>query len=646
MRPCLFNGLVFCLLLVFIPEAAFGQPDRHELKPRDLRELAAVQSLMTLQQFEEADGQLTRLLRKYPSVAELHYLSGEISRYRGDYSGAVASINRGLSLDAGNSPMAHLMLGEIHTLAGAYDQALSSYEEYLKLARAGGSEAAISKAEGLVSDARTVADLAADPYPFAPTPLGPGVNTTHSLEYFPSLSVDGKHMIFTRRVNRKQEDFYQSEKQADGSWAEAIPLGGINTPMNEGAQTVTADGNYLVFTGCGRPGGQGSCDLYYSQRTGDAWSEARNLGPVINSRSSESQPSLSRDGRLLFFASNRPGGSGNDDLYVAGRTPDGSWSRPVNLGPAVNTKGNDRYPYWAADNKTLYFTSTGRRGMGGADLFMTSVDENNKWREPVNLGYPINTPGEETNLFIGLDGKTAFFSKGVGDDIDIYSFELPEKMRPAPATYVSVKVIDDKTGQPLRAEVRLKPLEPGSMVSSNHTDHRGRYLTVLPIGVDYGFTVEKSGYLFYSNRFILTGPYSASEPYELLIRLQPVEAAAVAEEAEADGAIVLRNVFFATASDALLDLSTEELDRLAALLREQPTVRVEIAGHTDDVGSEEDNQDLSERRAASVKRYLESQGIAADRITAVGYGESRPVAPNETEAGRASNRRTTFRLLF
>ncbi|MBB4078887.1 outer membrane protein OmpA-like peptidoglycan-associated protein/Tol biopolymer transport system component [Lewinella aquimaris] len=638
--------MILYLLLVSPTGAAYGQSGHREMKARDLKELAAVQSLMTLQKFDEANQQLTRLLRKYPSVAELHYLSGEINRYQGNYDSAVASINRGLSFEGGKSPMAYRMLGDIHTLAGAYDQALQSYESYYELVSGGGNGAAIVKAERLVAKARTVADLASEPHRIAPTPLGPGINTSHSLEYFPSLSVDGKRMIFTRRVNRRQEDFYQSELREDSTWSEAVPLGGINTPMNEGAQTITADGAYLVFTGCGRPDGIGSCDLYFSERTGSEWSNAQNLGPAINSLSSESQPSLSRDGRLLFFASNRSGGSGNDDIYVAGRTPDGGWSRPVNLGPSVNTAGNDRYPYWAADNKTLYFTSTGRAGMGGADLFMTSVDENNKWREPVNLGYPINTPGEETNIFIGLDGKTAYFSKGVGDDIDIYSFVLPEKFRPAPATYVSVRVIDDKTGRPLQAEVRLNPLTKGSMVSTNRTDHRGRYLTVLPIGVDYGFTVEKSGYLFYSNRFVLTGPYSASEPYELTIRLKPVEKATVVEEAESDGAIVLRNVFFATASDALLDISTEELDRLVALLREQPDIRVEIAGHTDDVGSEDDNQKLSERRAASVKRYLVSQGIATDRIAAVGYGESRPVESNDTEEGRASNRRTTFRLLF
>ncbi len=641
--PDAFLRFLLCQFVLLLAVPAEGQSS---LKERDRRELASVQSLVALQKFGEAEASLGKLLKKYPESAELLYLNGEINQYQGDYFEAIASIDLGIELEAGRSSRAHQMLGDVHTLAGNYPEALASYQRYLEALRATGKESAIARAETLVAQARTVADLADDPYPFAPVPLGAGINTPESLEYFPSLSIDGKRMIFTRRVNRRQEDFYQSELLEDGSWATAVPLRGVNTPMNEGAQTISADGSYLVFTGCGREGGMGSCDLYFSERTGERWSDAQNLGPAINTSASESQPSLSKDGKLLFFASNRAGGAGNDDLYVAGREADGSWSRPVNLGPTVNTAGNDRYPFWAADNKTLYFTSNGRAGMGGADLFRTSVDENNQWEPPVNLGYPINTPGEETNLFIGLDGKSAFFSKGVGDDVDIYFFELPERLRPAPATYVKVTVFDNATGEPLVADVRLQPQQPGTRVTASRTDRLGHYVTVLPTGLDYGFSVEKPGYLFYSDRFLLAGEHTVSDPYELLIRLQAVEERTVVEDAEEDGAIVLRNVFFETGSDALLPLSTEELDRLAALLREQGEVAVEIAGHTDSVGSAEANQELSERRAASVKAYLQSQGIAADRVTAVGYGESRPVESNDTDEGRALNRRTTFRLLF
>lgn len=626
--------------------ALVGLLSAQSMKKRDLESLVMVQSLMTLQKFDQAEVDLERLLKKYPNKAELHYLSGEINGYQYEYSAAIASVERGLKVDREATPRAYRMLGDYQTGVGDYSAALESYERYLEAIKKKNSVSALTQAASIVDQARIVATLAADPYPFAPEPLGEGINTPGSLEYFPSLSVDGKHMIFTRRVERRQEDFFQSELLPDGKWGPAVPLRGINTDLNEGAQTITADGNYLVFTGCGRADGFGSCDLYVSERIGDAWSKAKNLGPTLNSRASESQPSLSRDGRLLFFASNREGGVGNDDIYVAGRTSDGGWSKPVNLGPTVNTTGNDRYPFWAADNKTLYFTSNGRPGMGGADLFKTSVDDRNQWEEPVNLGYPINTPGEETNLFIALDGKTAYFSKGIESDVDIYSFTLPEKVRPAPATYVSVRVVDDETGRPLIADVRLQPFSTVGQISRSTTGKGGEWLTVLPTGTDYGFSVEKTGYLFYSDRFTLSGNHSVAEPFEVNVRLQAVREDAFSDKSEEDGAIVLRNVFFETASDSLLPISAEELDRLAKLLTDREDLGVEIAGHTDNVGTETSNQQLSERRANSVKAYLGKRGISAQRITAVGYGELKPVDSNDTEQGRASNRRTTFRLLF
>ena len=601
---------------------------------------------MTLQKFDEADLQLQQLLKKNPNLPELHYLSGEISRYRFDYPAAITALKHGINLDPEASAMAWRMLGEVNTLAERYPEALDSYERYLAIVTETGRPAVIEQGQRLLEQARTVATLTANPYPFTPTPLGEGINTT-DLEYFPSLSADGHRLIFTRRVDRRQEDFYQSELLEDGRWSKAVPLPGINTELNEGAQTITADGRYLIFTGCGRSGGLGSCDLYYSERMGTGWSVATNMGAGINTAASESQPSLSRDGKLLFFTSNRDGGLGKDDLYVAGKLADGRWSTPVNLGPTVNTPENDRYPFWAADNRTLYFTSNGRPGMGGADLFKTALDNRNQWQEPLNLGYPINTPGEETNLFIALDGKTAYFSKGVKDDIDIYQFTLPQSLRHAPATYVAGTVVDKETGEPLAAEVRLQPQDSTSgAVTISQTDQSGTFLTVLPIGRDYGLTVTHPGYLFYSDRFELAGEHSVAEPYKVSIALSKVGEAARLSDAEEDGAIVLRNVFFESGSADLLDLSTEELDRLADLLTNQDSVGVEIAGHTDDVGTEDANQQLSERRAASVRQYLEQRGIDPTRTRSVGYGESRPVAPNDTEAGRARNRRTTFRLLF
>ena len=645
--PARISRTIFITLLLLIAAALPAQRTVGDLKKNDHRALTEARSELNLGRYAAAREQLQRLLERYPDIAELQYLSSEVERGAEAYPDALAALNRGLEVDPAPPAIAYRKRAELQTRVGDYVAAAADYTAYLdRLRQDGRSADAVARAEQQVAAARFAAELAAHPRPFTPEPLGPGVNSTEHLEYFPSLSVDGQRLIFTRRVNKQREDFYESLLQEDGTWGPARPLAGVNTPMNEGAQTITADGSYLIFTGCGRPDGQGSCDLYWSERVGDGWSPATNLGPAVNTAASESQPSLSRDGRLLFFASNRPGGLGNDDLYVSGRTPGGGWSKPVNLGPSVNTAGQDRYPFWAADNKTLYFTSTGWPGMGGADLFKTSVNAQNAWEKPENLGYPINTPGEESNLFIALDGVTAFFSKGVADGIDIYTFELPAAIRPAPATYVEVTVVDDETDRPLEAEVRLQTQDARGQVSQSRTDRSGRFLTVLPAGENYGFGVEKEGYVFYSDRFELTGEHTLDEPFKLRIRLKPLREAPPAADGAEDEAVVLRNVFFATGSAELLDLSTAELDRLVALLAEQDGLRVEIAGHTDNVGSDTDNQELSEKRAESVRDYLIAEGIAAERVQAVGYGESRPVAPNETAEGRAENRRTTFRLLY
>jgi outer membrane protein OmpA-like peptidoglycan-associated protein len=288
--------------------------------------------------------------------------------------------------------------------------------------------------------------------------------------------------------------------------------------------------------------------------------------------------------------------------------------------------------------------------MGGEDLFRVVLGADNVWGYPENLGYPINTSADETNLFIALNGKTAYFSKRKNNtstgkaDVDIHEFDLPEAIRPAPATYLEANITDAVTGKPLSAVFRLRPLLQDAPPLARQTDESGYLLAVLPAGKDYALTVAYPGYLFYSDRFSLASGYAPDEPYHLEIKLQPVAETVMQESTEEDGAIAFRNVLFATGSANLLPVSADELDRLATLLNQAPDYDVEIAGHTDNVGTEEDNLLLSQQRAASVKAYLVDQGIGENRINTLGYGETRPVDDNATEEGRAKNRRTTFRL--
>ncbi|MEM1359278.1 MAG: OmpA family protein [Bacteroidota bacterium] len=599
----------------------------------------------------DAKRELDDLLQRHPANRELYFLRSEVLKTLGQYSAAAKDINAGISSNT-KPPrtIAYRKLGEVAALAGDFAGAVNAYQKYLELIPANSRGDRRQKAEALLARAEFAATLAASPVPYSPTRLNDSINTDAHLEYFPSLSVDGERLVFTRRVAGQNEDFYFSSKRIDGSWSTAKPLDGINTEFDEGAQTMTADGNYLVYTVCNRPNGAGGCDLYFSEWTGEHWTLARSIGNHINSRWYEAQPSISADGQLLFFTSNRPGGQGNNDLYACRRRPDGKWSQPVNVGKQVNTAGQDQYPFWSADGQTLFFTSDGHPGLGGEDLFRTVLGADSRWSTPENLGYPINTAANETTLFVALNGTKAYFSKREVDpttgaaDVDLYTFNLPPTIRPLPTTYLKASITDAVSGAPLEATVRLRPTTQDAAPMERLADSEGHFIAVLPSGKDYAFTVDHPGYLFYADRFPLAEGFSQEKPYLLEIKLQPLSPISASSGTEEDGATAFRNVLFATGSATLLAVSADELDRLASLLLKAPDYQVAINGHTDDVGNDDDNLKLSEQRAESVKAYLIEQGVAASRITTQGFGESRPVASNETEEGRAKNRRTTFKL--
>jgi len=648
--------VISIISLLFLVSCVTAQPGVSStgLKKKEQKMFMEARSALDLGKFGEAMLLLDQLLEKRPDNADLLYTRAIAHRETGSYGEAITDIRRGMVSGGKVNGSTHKQLAELYGKNGQFEESVIAYEAYVAAINASGKSGPerLQKANTLLQRAQTAAGLAANPVSFNPIPVRGGINSPEHLEYFPNLSVDGQRMIFTRRVNRKEEDFYLSERTADGSWSTARPLQGVNTEFDEGAQSITADGNYLVFTACGRPDGAGSCDLYETYKNDEeAWSVPRNLGSTINSRDYESQPSVSADGQLLFFSSKRPGGLGGADLYVSGRLPKGRWSDPVNLGPTINTPGNDQYPFWASDGKTLFFTSDGHPGLGGDDLFRAELTSDNKWTSPVNLGYPINTSDNETNLFVALGGEVAYFSKGKrlpGSgkiDVDIYQFDLPPALRPAAATYVEATVTDAETGRPLRASVRLRTTDQTAPPTTRQTDDSGGFLAVLPAGKDYALTVDHPGYLFFTDRFVLAEGFTQEDPYQLNIKLRPVKAVVNTPKTdEADGSIAFRNVLFASGSAELLPVSEDELNRLAELLTKASGLEVVIAGHTDDVGGDATNQQLSEDRAAAVKDYLVGKGIVESRITTAGYGETRPVANNNSEEGRARNRRTTFKL--
>jgi len=473
-------------------------------------------------------------------------------------------------------------------------------------------------------------------YVFAPQNMGDSINTPVS-EYFPSLTIDGSTLVFTRRVDSKDEDFYESSC-VNGTWSKAKPLPGkVNTNLNEGAQCISQDGQWIIFTGCNYPEGQGSCDLYISYKTKNGWSEAENLGSIVNTDFWESSPSLSPDKRDLYFASGVSGGFGGRDIWVVHRQANGKWSRPENLGAAVNTSGDESCPFMHADNETLYFNSDGHKGYGSTDLYFAKKISDSSWQMAENLGYPINTLDDEGSLIVAADAKTAYYASDRSDSrggLDLYTFQLREDIRPLKTLWIKGKVFDKKTLEGLPSSVELTEIKSRKMISKVQTDEEGNYLTTLPVGKDYAFIVNRKGYLFYSDNFSLSA--GTDSIFNKDIPLQPIEPGA---------AIVLKNIFFDTKQSALKPESVAELDKVVQLLIDNPKLKIQINGHTDNVGAIKDNLQLSNNRAKTVVGYLLQKGIAAARVTAKGFGSTKPVADNKTENGRAQNRRTELSVV-
>lgn len=523
---------------------------------------------------------------------------------------------------------------------GEFKKALDAVNEFLTLTDL--NEAGRKVAEYRRRSYQFAIDYAAahsdTDYKFEPRNLGDNINSPVS-EYYPTITIDGKELVYTRRVNNINEDFYGSAF-SNGSWTKSQSLpGSINTLQNEGAQNISQDGQWLIFTGCNFPDGYGSCDLYISYLTDDGWSAPENMGNLINTEGWESAPSLSPDKRDLYFASRRyDQGYGGSDIYVSHRMPNGRWSAPENLGPEINTAGDESCPFIHADNQSLYFTSNGHTGYGGDDLFLVRKGPKGKWSNPVNLGFPINTIENEGSLIITADGATAFYASDRSDSrggLDLYTFELRKDIRPVRTLWVKGKVFDKKTTKGLPSSVELTDLLTKETVSKVQTDESGNYLVTLPVGRDYAFNVNRKGYLFYSENFPLSQK-SADSTYAINIPLQPLET---------DATITLKNIFFDTNKSEIKPESQVELDNIVKLLKDNPTLKISIQGHTDNVGKPADNLKLSNDRAKAVITYLTSKGIEAGRLSSQGFGATVPVADNSTEEGRAQNRRTELKVI-
>jgi len=575
---------------------------------------------------------------------EAYIMLGDLMAKQNRYQEASASYKSAVKIDSLFYRPVFFNLAKAEMMSGDYFNALTHFNVYL--IQKGMSEKNKTAAAKSVKNCVFALDAIKHPVPFNPISVGDGINTTDD-EYWPSITADGQTMMFTRQPNVTnnpnfagivQEDFYISYF-SDNVWQKAFNAGApLNTSQNEGAQSLSSNGNYMFFTACNRPGGMGNCDIYFSALNNGKWSEPSNLGSPVNTSHWESQPSISADGRTLFFSSSRSGGFGGKDIWFSRLNEKNIWTMPKNLGNVINTEGDEMSPFIHFDGKTLYFASDGRVGMGGFDIYVTRLKNDSTWTEPKNLGYPINTCNDEMGLIIESGGQKAYFSsiRDKSKGKDIFSFNLYESARPNPVSYMKGKVYDKETGKLLKAKYELINLSTRKIIVKSVTDETGNFLVCLPSGYNYGINVIKPGYLFYSENFMFEGIHTVSEPYIKRIVLNPIK---VGEKMQ------LSNVFYEIDSWELKQESMSELDNLVILLSGNKNLVMEIGGYTDSTGSVEYNKVLSEKRALSVVNYLIRNGISADRLKYKGYGNNSPLGDNVTIEGRKLNRRTEAKIV-
>ena len=493
-----------------------------------------------------------KALRIDPNSAEAWLIKGETWMVKDNAALAAEGFEKCLDIDSSFYPSAAVSLSRLYNGMMRYDDALQLAVWYKNT-----QSKKISDLDMLIAQYTFRSEAVKNPVGFDPQSLGDAVNSNAD-EYVNMLQFEGKNLIFTRREaasqngQRQKEGLWMAQKEGDG-WTKAKPFR-LDWEYNDnmGAAFISADGKSLYFTLCGVNPKTG-CDICKTVSKGGGWEYPQLLDGKINSSAWDSQPCLSADGGELYFVSRK---SGNADIYVSHRSADGSWLPAQALDSTINTKGNEMVPLLHPDGQTLYFSSDGHVGMGGYDIFMSRKGEDGQWQKPVNLGYPINTRGDEINFFVAADGRTAFISSqregGMGG-YDIYTFELPEEIRSDSANYLST--------------IDVTELAPGD-------------------------------------------------------------------------AVILQNIQFEFDKSNLTKDSQKGIEILTKFLQRNPNLKVELAGHTDNIGSDSHNQKLSCERAEVVRKALIANGVEAFRLSAKGYGATKPLAPNDSDEHRTMNRRT------
>ena len=579
-------------------------------------------------------------------------------------------------LDKNVAPDLLYLLGRCYHQSYQFQKAKDYYTQFKRVASKDNNEMMVEKTKRRIKECEVGIELMKTPARVIIENVGKNVNTEFA-DYGPIISADASVLIYTSRRssttgggmslndNEFFEDIYFSQDSSK-SWSYSKNnQEQLNTKVDESAIGLSPDGQ-LLFVFKGRNGG----DIYTSKLEGDQWSKPTALNNNINTPYSENSASLSYDGNILYYSSDRKEASvGGYDIYMSHKQPDGSWGPSENLGAPVNTPENEMGVFMMPDDRTLYFCSNGHKTMGGFDILRSYLQDNGKWSKPENIGFAINTPEDDIFFVLSANGKQAYYSSVREDSYgynDIYkiSFLNPKrqilqtnedkliaanenveketvldttyKLKTIRLTIVKGQVTDANTKATLEATIEIVDNQKNQVIyNASSNSKTGKYLVSLPSGKNYGLVVKKDGYIFHSENFDL---HQTSSYQEVLkdIALQPVDVGSK---------VVLNNIFFDFGIATLKSESTPELERIISFMKDYPTLKIEVSGHTDNVGADAFNQKLSESRAKAVIDYLISKGVDATRLEYKGYGMQKPVAPNDTEEGRAQNRRVEFKIL-
>lgn len=606
--------------------------------------------LQNQKKYGAAREEMFQLVKSAPDIAQVQMSMGIffLENPRPNVKTAKKYLEKSVELCPDSVLYSYFYLGKIYYGSKDFEKAISCFEHFLEDVDKIKTDEDYYEISNYLDYSKVTYELLSNPVPFKPVKVD-GISSNAD-EYLPIISPDNEFALFTRRVKQHQsrgltermverEIFTFSMRNQEGifehGWELEHPF---NKVENEGAATLTIDNNDLYYTVCVRDHQTKylNCDLYHSHYSQGYWSDIESLGDHINSPNTwESQPSVTSDGKTIYFASNRPGGLGGYDLYRINKLEDGSWSEPINVGAPINTPGNEKSPFIHTDSQTLYFSSEGHKGMGGFDIFYSRHDEKGNWIEPINIGYPINSYDDDLGFFASTDGYHGYYASNRFDENNkwnLYSFPLYEEARPQKVLFIKGTIDIENNDEPVRARVQLKNIETKTITEIPVDTNTGKYVAAVLFREDQVLTVKKEGYV-YSSRYLSVEDTTLSQPKTVDLEVKEIK---VGQEYQ------IEDIKFATNSFDLNNDARKIIDEFFEFLYENKNIKVEIQGHTDNVGNEEANLTLSHNRAQSVYQYLLDKGIGQARLTFQGFGESKPIASNETYSGRAKNRRTVF----